>query len=373
MLKRIEIRNFRSHEKSVLDFSHGINIIVGQSNSGKTNIFRAFNWLRTNRPKGARFISSFAKEKDVAFVKVVFEERGHEEYVSIKKSRKGSAIYSIGRDDKEIDSFEKVGFDVPDKIVEFLRIDNINLQAQLDQYFLITSSSGEIAREINRITNLEKVDGWIKKFTSKINSANREIKLRQEQIIGLKKNISEIPDLEKFNKLVEEAKEVDVGLEKVRKEKESLENILDDIDEMEEEIKNLRGFKKIGRAVDKAVALSEEIKNLDVDIDEMEGIVSSIFDCQKEEKEIKEKLAFSSIVEECLSLSETIKYFDEKISFISFSIDEIISIEGTLKEQQKEIDLSKESFSKEMKKLKKCPLCYSQISDKNIKEIMEAI
>ena len=50
MIESLEIKNFKSHRKSIMAFSSGINAIIGSPNHGKTNIIRALLWWFNNRP-----------------------------------------------------------------------------------------------------------------------------------------------------------------------------------------------------------------------------------------------------------------------------------------------------------------------------------
>lgn len=62
MIHGIHIINFQSHEKSELVFTPGVNVITGSSDSGKSAILRAIQWLCTNRPLGNSFIQWSSKK-----------------------------------------------------------------------------------------------------------------------------------------------------------------------------------------------------------------------------------------------------------------------------------------------------------------------
>ena len=52
MIRKLNIQNIQSHKNTELEFSPGINAIVGSSNNGKSAILRALYWVRYNRPLG---------------------------------------------------------------------------------------------------------------------------------------------------------------------------------------------------------------------------------------------------------------------------------------------------------------------------------
>lgn len=49
MIKRVKIRNFESHEDTETEFADGLNLVVGQSNQGKSAIVRAIAMVVANR------------------------------------------------------------------------------------------------------------------------------------------------------------------------------------------------------------------------------------------------------------------------------------------------------------------------------------
>ena len=64
MIKSIQIKNIQSHKDTSLEFSPGINAIVGSSNNGKSAVLRALYWARYNRPLGTdTLLSHWAVDK----------------------------------------------------------------------------------------------------------------------------------------------------------------------------------------------------------------------------------------------------------------------------------------------------------------------
>ena len=68
MIKSIDIENFQSHKKTRIDFDPGVNVIIGRSDSGKTSILRALNWVINNKPSGEAFIRHGNKEARASII-----------------------------------------------------------------------------------------------------------------------------------------------------------------------------------------------------------------------------------------------------------------------------------------------------------------
>lgn len=173
MISQITLHNFQSHKNTTLNFHEHINLIVGASDSGKTAVIRAINWLVNNRPAGDSFRSKFGKTKtDETYVELVTKNTTLLRYKSDKENG-----YSVG-----LDSFKAMGQNVPDEVSAELNMSNINIQYQMDSPFLLSESSGEVARYFNKIVNLEKIDQSLKNADSRVRKLNQSIQFNEQEL-----------------------------------------------------------------------------------------------------------------------------------------------------------------------------------------------
>ena len=70
-IKNLRIINFQSHKNTTMNFSNGLNVIVGESDVGKTAIIRALKWVLFNEPKGASFIN---RDSDECIVEINYSD-----------------------------------------------------------------------------------------------------------------------------------------------------------------------------------------------------------------------------------------------------------------------------------------------------------
>lgn len=193
MLKQIKIQNFQSHADTTLNLSDGINAITGVSDSGKSAVTRAISWVTTNRPTGSAFTSYWA-EKEGTKVALSFDTTT----VTRAKSKTKNS-YKLGNT-----KFDVVKTDVPVEIVEFLNLDTINIQGQHDRYFLMQDTSGEVARKLNKIANLEIIDFALAEVDSAIRDNGKKITVTEQLINSFTEDLKRYENLSKIEKLLDD-------------------------------------------------------------------------------------------------------------------------------------------------------------------------
>ena len=108
MIKDLSLENFQSHKKSSLEFSEGVNVIIGSSDSGKSSIIRSLQWVLFNRPSGDSFRSWWGGITNVVVDGVS----------RIKGGSKGlENCYEIG-----LNRFQAMGQGVPEDVTTVLNL-----------------------------------------------------------------------------------------------------------------------------------------------------------------------------------------------------------------------------------------------------------
>lgn len=258
MLKKIEIENFRSHKSTTIEFDKGITVIVGRGQAGKTNIRRALEWLRYNRPAGDRVHSNWMNKGDTTKVSVLLDN-GY--IVSISKKKGSSLVYSIKTPKGKIEQFKKVGRNVPDKVVELLNIDDINIQNQLDHPFLITGSTSDISKVVNKIVDLEIADEWLKKLSSMKLQVARDIKSNKRRLDESQKAISAYVDMQKIEALLGVATDTQLKIDEKTELVDKLSSCISEVKESKKQLSKVRHLADLDKSVKMADRLVKKIKD----------------------------------------------------------------------------------------------------------------
>lgn len=191
-VKSIDIENFQSHENTHIDFNTGLNIIIGESNNGKTSILRAMDWVVDNQPLGTDFIMT---GKNYCKVRITYD---NDTFIERYRTLKDTGYYRVGVIQNGQETYQEYqGFtnNVPVEVMNVHQMPkttitknietHLNKISQLERPFLITESTNEKASAIGRITGTNVIDTAIKNIGSEITVSkkvlNTHIKTKQEK------------------------------------------------------------------------------------------------------------------------------------------------------------------------------------------------
>ncbi|WP_332690384.1 AAA family ATPase [Halalkalibacter lacteus] len=183
-IKAVRLENFQSHLDTYVEFSDGLNVIVGQSDSGKTAILRGIRWALYNQPRGSDFVRVSA---DFVRVTITFED----ETIITRERTSSKNRYTLRKKGKEELVLEGFGIHVPNEVMEAhgmsnLRIDQdndlmIHLSQQLDGPFLLEQTSSIRAKTLGRISGAHFLDMAIRDTTKDLSQLN--VRMKQEQAV----------------------------------------------------------------------------------------------------------------------------------------------------------------------------------------------
>jgi len=342
MINELIINNFQSHKEAKLEFHPGINIIVGPSDNGKTAVLRALNWIINNKPDGDNFRSKWGGETKAELIL-----DSNEKITRIKNKEN---IYKLN----DL-VFKAFGRSVPKEIQEILNISPINLQYQFDSPFLLSNTSGEVAKYLNRIINLEDIDLSFSKINSRIREENNDLKNNENKLNELKIELKELDWIDKTNlKLIELEK-----LEKSIKEKElkynKLSGIVKVIDVIEEGLKQYKDINNIKNKINNLMELFYVTEDERRKINKLSNIIKEINITEKELKQYKNVEFMKKKVDGLINLFYEIEDKKEKINNLKRLISGIDNLEQEIKLVSKSINDKKEKYKMLFPDI--CPLC----------------
>jgi DNA repair exonuclease SbcCD ATPase subunit len=341
MIKQLNIQNFQSHKDTSIDFSDGVNIIVGASDSGKSAIIRALKWLHWNRPSGDAIRSNWGGKTEVE----LFTDDCH-----VIRSKNKEELYVLGDQ-----SFRAFRTEVPEEIVKALNMQEINLQQQLDSPFLLSLTPGQVAEHFNKVAKLEQID----KATSAINKAIRELETeRKYKITDLENKEEEFKKfeyLDKFEATVEVLEGMEKEYDNLWKSRTKLGTLLLDYGTVQKDIELSSQILADEDKVNNLLSLYDKKEKL---IEQQEGIYSILEDISQVLKDIDEAKELTNdevTVNNLLSLYDDKKVLDKSFLTLRKALLDLNGIDLLLNKKVADLGLKQAQFKKEMPDI--CPLC----------------
>jgi len=342
MINLLKIQNFQSHKNSILKFVPGVNVIIGKSDSGKTAIIRALKWAIFNKPGGDAFCSHWGGETSVLI------QTNSDSVKRLKAKSKNQ--YYLNKTE-----FKAFGASVPVEIEKSFNITDINLQSQFDSPFLLTSTSGDVAKHFNKLANLTKIDSSQAFIKSELGKLKSQFNTEFSNIEKYNENLLKYADLEKLEievKVLEEVKNDHLNLCKNVQKITSLQN---QIEQTKADIKLLSPLLSLEKPVEAISSQFEELTELQSSKTTLEGLQSQI---QAKNDLLKKWEGFITVecqVDDLLKLYQAVENIEKKrktLSTLHQDIQENFKIIGFFK---KDLLTLEKNFKVAMPNI--CPLC----------------
>ena len=260
MIKSLEIHNFQSHKKSVIELDKNVTAIIGLNNHGKSAVLKALRKAIRNEPNGNVFIRNIpdiAKNTEL----IVTTNKGNIKRVVGRGSAAEDNIYEVNtiKGEKfEYTKFSKTG--IPKEVVDVSDISlsqmfgneeyDLNFQKQRDDVFLVTGKglSSIRSKVLSKITGVDKAQRAIQ--VGKLKERNFEQSIKKSR----KDRETYTKDLERYERL----DETSYKIESIQQSLEHLKTVEDDIEYYKE------SFESLTNILQKARNLRNISKTLDI-------------------------------------------------------------------------------------------------------------
>jgi exonuclease SbcC len=264
MIKSLTIQNFQSHKNTTLEFDKGVNVITGSSDSGKTSIVRALRWLVWNRPGGDSFRSYWGGDTIVTVIT--------DNATDISRSKGASGnLYKAGEN-----SFVGFSTNVPQEVQDLLKMDEINLQQQLDSPFLLSETPGNVAQYFNKIANLDKIDSTTSNINSAIRKINADIQYTNEQINKYEQKLNEFPDLEAIEKQLNRIERKEVRCDDLYENIQKMKRVIANINSLDNEIEIESDLLQYEKTINLLLTKLNNKKSLNQSITDFKNVIHRI-------------------------------------------------------------------------------------------------
>ena len=225
--KTLHLVNYQAYKDTTINFTQGLNIIIGESDMGKSSILRALRKLVRDTPAGKDHINKDATSMKISLT--VVDDNDHE-YVVVRQVTPSKNLYYL--DAQEFGGF---GREIPEEIQNILEMFLIELENsdkvdlhffdQHDPAFMVTrGSAGTRSKLLGKIAGLHTLDRGIVIINKDIRAGNSTLKTRSMDRDELQEKVDEARDTSADHNLYEVCK---IRLQKTMEELDKLTKLQD--------------------------------------------------------------------------------------------------------------------------------------------------
>jgi exonuclease SbcC len=393
MITSIELRDFLSHEDTIIKLEDGVTIFVGENGAGKSSIIDAitFSLFGKHTRKSNKGLIRRGNNQGAAIIKFSIKDKQYEAERKIdSKGNLKAALFEVTDNNRvQIASGERKQFkesmtEQVEKIIgmdfEKLKIASIVQQGELNS--IINAKPKEFKELLNAIIGIDKLDiasESMKKITKEFREKNRTESGHDDTQIDI---------------LRKDSKKYQDELKKTKPKKDKLELQKKDLDkkitklEGEESLEKEKKF-NIGQLKEKTSDLENyvgnEIKKIEDEIDRNKGIIRNCEGCFKK---LKQKAGFvkklERATEEEIDAGNKIQEIKEQIGTLEAEQggkkDKIVQLKEKTRDLQNYVDSKikeiKDEIGRNKEIIRSCKGCFEKLGqktgfEKNLKKATE--
>ena len=310
--KTLRLVNYQAHKDTTIDFTPGLNIIIGESDMGKSSILRALRKLVRDIPAGKDHINKDATSMKISLM--VADDTG-QEYTIIRQITPSKNLYYLNKQE-----FGGFGREIPEEIQNTLEMFLIELENsekidlhfsdQHDTPFMVArGSAGTRSKLLGRIAGLHTLDKGIVTVNKDIRAGNSALKARsmdrdelQEKVdntrdtladhklhalckVQLRETVEELNKLIKLQDLQERFLDIVNDGKKTKKSLDNLPDIDVNFHTIRKDLQRLckfQGFHGALNSIEEQIAVLPAIEfDVDIDFSEMHKNIQKLTRLQK--------------------------------------------------------------------------------------------
>lgn len=353
ILTDLLLNNFQIHKELLLEFTQGVNVLIGESDAGKSAVVRSLDLLIRNQPKGGEQLYQNDKTEEPLRIEL-HDSDGN---VVIRENR----TYEING--KSLGTF---GTTIPEPLAELLPFKDINFQFQLDPYFLVLETGGKAAEVINKATGLgdqELVLSIIKKQTSESRHLLKTLIKQKEATFN---KIDELRNVPHFLMKAKAILNLETEYNEINETIGKIEQECIDLSMVEEELAKYTNLDIYKKDLEKICVAELEYRENFKLLTDLKIKTAKLNSLESDYKIFKKVNKYSTTINEILGLVKEHNEINDGKVHLFQSINDLKTLEAKWMREEMKIDDLKLKLEDSLKSFGKCPLCGSDLKGKTL-------
>ena len=213
-IRSLTLVNFQIFSNRKIEFDKGMNVIIGENNSGKSSLMRAVYWTETNKPSG-EWMCRDGSDGEPLVASACIEYTDGVKITRVRGPKVNKYLFFDGTVEHSFEKFGRTG--IPTPIQEYLGKTKLSINTDIvpgiamqdEQPFMVFESGPTKGSLINYLTGVDVADKIKKDLSSEVRAYNKQVTNDEARIEDIEAELQDYNDLDSQLKKLEavEAKE----------------------------------------------------------------------------------------------------------------------------------------------------------------------
>jgi DNA repair exonuclease SbcCD ATPase subunit len=251
------------------------------------------------------------------------------------------------------------GSEVPEQVSEILRMDEANIQSQMDVPFLLAVSPGEAARLLNKAASIDDIDYTISNLRGEYQKISNNVKFNEGKLKDYQTQIKQYDNLPGLEEKLEQLEEAEKELERRQQRLEKLTELVAGAKRIQIELEKTKNIQQIAQKFEQILSRYNQYEEQRKRLDKLEQVAHKV-------KIRKAYLKSTQYIDDCFTLVQ--KSYDEYQKYqikqqTLAKLKRLIGSVTALNQSIQRIEWEISQLEKEFRKLcpDECPLCGAKI------------
>lgn len=349
MITSLNLLNFQCHKDAVLEFVPGVNVLAGSSDAGKSAVLRGLLWAITNKPQGLDFRAWGCVKGDV--MEAALRINSH-----LVQRRRSEHVNEYVLDGKK---FVAMKTDVPVDVAGAVNMGAVNIQTQFQPHFLLSSSSGEVARVLNDACDLSIIDSTVKTINAIATKAKSDAKAADDLLDDLTSRQAKLQWAIEAESLLDTLEDEQSRIKTRRRQSKMLQQDLEELAALD---KTRAAFVRLFSFLDTLPDAQQVIKEIQADSEpilRLSAKLAELFSIEREQE--KQAPIIDSELESLGQQIDVLINGDQRAQELSVLLHVMKRTDKELQEAQAEMAESSKELQDVWGETDQCPLCGNSI------------
>lgn len=348
MIERLQLTNCQSHKDSVIEFHPGLNVLVGDTDSGKSAVIRGLDKVIYNSMPSKELISHW----------------GGPLIISLNVDGNLIILKNDGKDSYQLNdvTFAAIGSKIPEEVSTVLNMSDINIQNQIESFFLLTETSGYVASYLNEIANLSQIDSTTKAIKSELNETKRNIEHDKKTLAEKEKALETYAFLPQLEIELQEANTLEVELVTTEFNFQSIEIIINRIGTINALLLKIQKILSLKPLIESAFLLKDELAKTDIKISKLNILTFSLQKVDDKLEKLSKLSNLKSVINSTIKLERSKSDLEAKLDDLNRYISKVSTIDEELKTAMLKRESEHKLYHSELQKLDKCFFCGAKLN-----------